>query len=412
MMKQIKVAVLCDELETKLLELHYSGDSMHRCRKVFREFTEYADDRDCPQSEGASFLVWKFRQLGGFAASGEHSKNEMHCFRAIRSLAEYYNFGILFRRHDFNGEIVWPEPFKEAAECFLRYEVECGRPHFQYERCKAVIKDLMLFLDSCGVHDLNGITSGLISRFIETMAGLAPAAIAERASALRQYFKHAYLNEFAGKPIAACLPRPPRRVRAKLPTVWTEDQIESLINAVGATAPIGKRDYAIILIGARLGFRIGDILNSAANDIDWDNKLISTVQGKTLETQTMPPPSDAGRAIIGCLKNGRPAADCPNIFAAHSAPYAGRPFKSTLRSNLGKALKRAGMPIDKSRRYGWRSLRHSLAANLLQNNVEASTISDILGHSDPQVASHYLRVDMKGLSKCALEVEAMGYVKE
>jgi len=56
--------------------------------------------------------------------------------------------------------------------------------------------------------------------------------------------------------------------------------------------------------------------------------------------------------------------------------------------------------------------RHSLATNLLQNNVEVSTISDILGHSDPQVARHYLRVDMKGLSKCAMEVEVMDYVKE
>ncbi|MDR1542541.1 MAG: hypothetical protein LBU32_32100 [Clostridiales bacterium] len=345
MMKQVISAVLCGELEAKLLELHYSGDSMRRCRKVFREFTECAGGCDCPQSKGAGFPVWKFQQFGGFAASGEHSKNEMHCFRAMRSLAERCNFGILFRRHDFNGGIVWPEPFKEADEGFLRYEAECGRPHFQHERCKAVIKDLMLFLDSFGVHGLNGVASGLTSRLIETMAGLAPAAIAGRASALRQRFKHACLNGFAGKPIAACLPRPPRRVRAKLPAARTEGQIESLINAVGATAPIGKRDYAIILIGARLGFRIGGALNSAANDIDWDGKLTSTVQGKAPETQTMPPPSDAGRAIIGCLENGRPAADCPNIFAAHSAPYAGRPFKSALRGSLGKALKRAGMPI-------------------------------------------------------------------
>jgi integrase len=153
-------------------------------------------------------------------------------------------------------------------------------------------------------------------------------------------------------------------------------------------------------------------LNLTANDIDWDNKLISIIQGKTLETQTMPLPSDVGWAIIDYLKNGRPVTNCPNIFVTHNAPYAGCPFKSTLRSNLSKALKRAGIPIDKSKHYGWHSLRHSLATNLLQNNVEVSTISDILGHSDPQVASHYLRVDMKGLSKCALEVEVMGYVKE
>jgi len=53
-----------------------------------------------------------------------------------------------------------------------------------------------------------------------------------------------------------------------------------------------------------------------------------------------------------------------------------------------------------------------LATNLLQNNVGVAVISDILGHSDPGMAKHYLRVDMKDLRKCALEVEVKSYVKE
>jgi len=411
MMKQIKVADLCGELEQKLIELQYSDDSMRRYRKVFRELTEYAGNCVYAQSKGTDFLVWKFQQLGGFVTGGEHSKNEMYYFRAIRSLAEYYNFGILFRRHDFSGEIIWPALFKEATEGFLRSQVEYGCSHYQYERCKAIIKDLILFLDSASVHDLNGITSDLISRFVATMVGLAPVTIAERISALRQYFKYAYLNQFSDKPIAVYLPHPPQRVRTKLPTVWTEDQIESLINAVDTTTPVGKRDYAIILLGARLGFRISDILNLTLADIDWNNKQISFVQGKTRETLTMPLPADAGWAIIDYLKNGRPITEYPNIFVVHNAPYTGCPFKSTLRSNLSKILKRAKIPVEKTKHYGWHSLRHSLATNLLQNNVEVSTISDILGHSDPQIAQHYLRVDMKGLSKCMLEVEVMNYAR-
>lgn len=412
MMKQIKVSDLCNELEHKLVELHYSDDSMRRYRKVFSEFTEYAGDCDYSQPKGTDFLVWKFKQLGGFVTGGEHSKNEMYYFRAIRSLAEYYNFGILFRRHDFHGEIVWPGPFKEVTESFLCHEVEYGCSHWQIERCKAVIKDLVLFLDSASVHDLNGITPDLVSRFVGTMVGLAPVTVAERISALRQYFKYAYLNGYTDRAVAAYLPHPPQRVRTKLPTVWTEEQIESLINAVDTSTPTGKRDYAIILLAARLGLRIGDILNITPNDIDWNNRQISIVQGKTKEPLTLPLPNDVGWAVIDYLKNGRPVTEYPNIFVTHNAPYAGCPFKSTLRHNITKALKRAGIPIDKTKHYGWHSLRHSLATNLLQNNVEVSVISDILGHSDPQAAGHYLRVDMKGLARCALEVEVMDYVRE
>ena len=60
MLRQIKVADLCKELESKLKELHYSEDSMRRYGKVFREFTEYAGDCDYSQSKGTDFLVWKF----------------------------------------------------------------------------------------------------------------------------------------------------------------------------------------------------------------------------------------------------------------------------------------------------------------------------------------------------------------
>lgn len=164
MLRQIKVADLCNEPEEKLVNLQYSEDSMRRYRKVFQEFKEYTDDCDYSQSKGTDFLLWKFKQLGGFVTSGEHSKNEMYYFRAIRSLAEYFDFGTLFRRHDYHGEIIWPIPFEEVTEGFLKYEAEYGCSHYQYRRCRDIIKDLILFLDSAGIHDLNGITPALMSR--------------------------------------------------------------------------------------------------------------------------------------------------------------------------------------------------------------------------------------------------------
>lgn len=412
MLRQIKVADLCIEFEKKIIEFQYSEDSLRRYRKVLQEFMEYAGDCDYSQSRGTDFLMGKFKQLGGFVTSGEHSKNEMYYFRVIRSLAEYFNFGTLFRRHDYHGEIIWPIPFKEVTEGFLRYEVEYGCSQAYYRRCQDIIKDLILFLDSAGIHDLNGITADLISRFTGTMVGLAPITIAGKLSALRQYFKYAFLNEYVSKPLEMFIPQAPQRLRTKLPTVWSEDEIERLISSVDITTPIGKRDYAIILLAARIGLRIGDILSLTLNDIDWNKKIITIIQGKTKESLSLPLPDDAGWAIIDYLKNGRPITDCSNIFVIHNAPYNGRPAKSTLRHSINKALKRAGISIDKTKRCGWHSLRHSLATNLLQNNVESSTISDILGHSDPQVAKHYLRVDLNGLRKCALEVEVKAYVKE
>ena len=105
---------------------------------------------------------------------------------------------------------------------------------------RGIIKDLILFLDSSGIHHLNGVTADLMSRFTETMIGLAPVTIAERLSALRQYFKYAFLHKYVDQPIEVFLPHPPQRLRTKLPTVWSEEQIEQLINSIDITTPLAK----------------------------------------------------------------------------------------------------------------------------------------------------------------------------
>ncbi len=412
MIRQIKVSDLCTELENKLIELGYSEDSMHRYKKVFQEFKEYSNDCDYSQSLGTEFLVEKFQLLGGYVTSGENSKNEMYYFRVIRSLAEYYNFGILFRRHDIKGEIIWPKPFKEVTEKFIKFKVEFGCSRNYLNRINITMTELIMFLDTANVHELNGITPTLISKYIESLVGFAPVTIAWRISILRQYFNFAYLNKYVDNSIEYYLPKAPQRVYTKLPTVWTEEQINSLVNAIDTTSPIGKRDYAMMLIGARLGMRIGDIINLKLSDINWEQKEITIIQNKTKEPLITPLTNDVGWALIDYLKNGRPITECENVFVVHNAPYKGCPLKSTLRNNFNKALKRAGIQTEKTKRCGWHSLRHSLATNLLQNKVETTTISDILGHSNPNIVKNYLRVDIDNLRICALEVEVKNYVKE
>ena len=193
-------------------------------------------------------------------------------------------------------------------------------------KVKITVSELIMLLDSANVHELNGISADLISRYVNSLVGIAPVTIAWRISILRQYFKYAYLNGYVKYPIEYYLPHAPQRTHIKLPTIWSEEQIESLVNGIDTTNPVGKRDYAMMLIGARLGLRIGDIINLKFNDIDWDKKEISIVQRKTKEPLNLPLPNDVGWAIIDYLKNGRPITDCENIFVVHNAPYKGKPF--------------------------------------------------------------------------------------
>lgn len=106
MIRQISVGNLCGELGEMLIHFQYSSDSLRRYNKVFDEFTEYAGEREYSQQLGAEFLAWRFNQIGGFVTSGTYSKDEMYFFRAIRTLAEYYNFGVIFRRRGYEKKSV------------------------------------------------------------------------------------------------------------------------------------------------------------------------------------------------------------------------------------------------------------------------------------------------------------------
>jgi integrase len=72
---------------------------------------------------------------------------------------------------------------------------------------------------------------------------------------------------------------------------------------------------------------------------------------------------------------------------------------------ITKIISNAGISTEKRVRIGMHSLRHTLASELMKSNVEINTISEILGHCDPETTRHYLRVNLPALRQCALNVE-------
>jgi integrase len=193
--------------------------------------------------------------------------------------------------------------------------------------------------------------------------------------------------------------------RTTLPTVWTSEEIQKILNAVDRGNPTGKRNYAMILLVARLGLRIGDVKNLRLSDIDWQKNCIRVLQSKTEIPLTLPLLNDVGWAVIDYLKDGRPITEADNVFVRHNPPFISFASTSSLHGMISGIISKAGIPAGKKPRIGMHSLRHSLASGLLQNNVEVNVISEILGHSSPESVRHYVRVDLPALRKCALNVE-------
>ena len=186
--------------------------------------------------------------------------------------------------------------------------------------------------------------------------------------------------------------------------VWTAEDCTRLLETVERNAPLGKRDYAILMLAINLGMRQGDILNLKVQDINWKTSTVSFIQEKTGKRNTLYLDENTGWAIIDYLKNGRPPSEVyQNIFLRHSPPHV--PM-SNFYTILQRYLIRAGIKGKaENTTHGMHSLRHSLATRMLGEEIPVETISSILGHLDLKTSLDYLKIDLKHLRQCALETE-------
>ena len=104
----------------------------------------------------------------------------------------------------------------------------------------------------------------------------------------------------------------------------------------------GRRDYAILMLLARLGLRAGEAAAARAGDIDWRSGSI-LVRGKGGHDERLPLPPDVGAAIADYCRHGRPAgAGSVMLFLHVRAPY-GRVSPSTVGNVVKRACLRAGL---------------------------------------------------------------------
>lgn len=194
--------------------------------------------------------------------------------------------------------------------------------------------------------------------------------------------------------------------KSKIPSVWSVDNLKKMLKAIDRNSPIGKRDYAMILLACVLGLRVSDIKNLNFGNFDWENKQLSLVQHKTHKPLTLPLPDAVGWAVIDYIKNGRPKYFESNVvFLKHMPPFDPISDNDHLEQRIVLYMNKAGIRRDENKHSGFHSLRHSAGSMLLDMGTPLPVITTILGHSDIDVTGIYLKTDLKKLAECVLTPE-------
>ena len=215
---------------------------------------------------------------------------------------------------------------------------------------------------------------------------------------LRSFLRHLHQRGAIPADLAGALPPVTNWSLAGLPKALQPEEIQALLSGCDRNSVAGRRDYAILLLLARLGLRGGEVSALTLDDFDWDAGIVN-VSGKGPRREPLPVPCDVGEAVADYLRNGRPSG-CPTrrVFVRLKAPHRG--FASTVAIDcvVRRALARAHLdPPFK----GAHLLRHSLATGMLRNGATLEDIGQILRHRHPETTQIYAKVDLEALRTVA-----------
>jgi integrase len=257
-----------------------------------------------------------------------------------------------------------------------------------------------------GVVDLAALGAKDVSGFFLRQRGLRRKTVAAMRSSLADFLAFLAAADRAPQSLADRLP-PYRHIRHESePHLWTADEIRRVLAVIDRQSATGKRDYAMILVTARLGLRISDLRKLALGDLDRRARTITIVQHKTGRPLSLPLLDDVGWAIIDYVRGGRPETACPKVFVKHRHPFGEFGGASSVATRLSRHAARAGIMFPPGQVCGMHSLRGALAVAMIGSGASLPVVSAVLGHaSSDTTQAYYLRFDVERLRCCALDVE-------
>lgn len=396
------ISELIDMAKDEMIRLQYSPFTVENYARAWRNLLRYADEKGVlyfTEAFGDQFLRDHYGYEHGYL---ERNYRRVNPPRMIKVLGHFQLHGVIMHQRLDSRKMKPPEVYAPLLEKFADHLRKMGMRESSVENLHRNIVRFTEYLHANGILQIDRITGEHVTGFASTLFGYSSEAVQNYFYAVRNFLRFLYQNNYHKDDLTGAIPKCLTRPTQFLPFIWKDEDVTKLLAAVDRANPIGKRNYAVLLLVTQLGLRDSDIQNLKLSDIKWEKSCIEIVQVKTGKQVALPLLDDLGLAIIDYLKYGRPKSNLPNVFLKHVPPYD-RMHDFT--SMVYKYINLAGIKVSAGSAHGMHSLRHTMATRLLEKNVPISTISGILGHVDLNSASVYLSVDIANLKKCALDPE-------
>jgi integrase/recombinase XerD len=243
------------------------------------------------------------------------------------------------------------------------------------------------------------LCAAVIFKFVqEHIPGSGGTKGRDTLNAVRSFLRFARYQEYINTDLASIVPRVASWTLASIPKALPADQVERVLDSCDRSTKNGKRDYAILILLARLGLRVGEVASLCLEDIEWESGTV-TVRGKT-GPRVLPLPADVGEALSQYICDVRPQVKTRAIFIRLRAPVRAMKSQESFCAVVRRAMERARIRSPKK---GAHQFRHGLATELLRKGASLPEIGELLGHQQQRSTMIYAKVDLKSLRKLAMK---------
>lgn len=404
-MKEELITTLVEKTLKEVKKFGYVENSYKIFERHYKNLIKFYNEKKIENYSYETSVLFLKEKWNIDITQGNYSYWQSRKCRAIKILDDVYNHRELRIRYNYTS-IILSDNNQILLNKYLDYNQKIGLSIKNIKGIKQFISRFLKHLEDnkINVSALNVLN---INEYLLSFKSISKISLKDYIFMLKEFLNYLFENNIIDKNYKNQLPSIKRPKNSKLPSVWSFDELNQVINSIDRTSYNGKRDYAIILLAITTALRGYDIINLKLTDINFKENIITVIQEKTKREIIIPLMDKTKDALLDYINNARPTSNYPHIFLSCNA--ISRPITNT--SALSTMLKRysnkVGLTNNKKR--GIHSLRHT-TLNFLFNDNETSltTITEISGHYNPDSLNAYIKTDAKRLAEFTLNIKDFG----
>ena len=405
-MNNIPLRQLLNQLEQELIRLGYKEATLNYYRSNWKKLISYFDKRNETFFSEAIAMQYVDEKCDFFAKeeAGILTQSNIYLFRIVRMIGDFNQHGTVLRRYHRSLSKINQANHQKLLDQFKDACIVAEYAKSTQKSYYRTAENFLCFIEANEI-ELEILTAVNLNDFVKTLVGYSYKMVEFVLCGTRAFLRFLYRENVLVADLSDSIPNMQVRKQTRIPSVWEKDDLIKLISAIDQGNPSGKRDYAMILLVARLVLRSIDVKRLTFSNFNWDENYLEFSQSKTARPVRLPLLKDVGWAVIEYIKNGRPISDSPYVFLRHLAPIEPFSDEDHLHQIIVKHMRVAKIPVSGKKKIGMHSLRHTLATTLMEKHTPIQEIADILGHQNTESTPIYLKSSLGLLSECALNPE-------